>query len=403
MIILSIETSCDETAVSLVRAEGGLESPNFTVLGNALYSQAMLHAAYGGVYPNLAKREHAKNLVPLLKQALSHAFGNTPRHSALDTESMNAGFPLKAGMTEKITEILNKEHGLAEELLPILDTHTKPAGDEQIDMIAVTSGPGLEPALWVGISFAKALALAWDVPLMPTNHMKGHITSVLLNGKKKVQFPTLALLVSGGHTEIVLMSNWNTYETIGQTRDDAVGEAFDKVARMLELPYPGGPEISRLAQIAREKNLPIDITLPRPMLHSNDLDMSFSGLKTSVLYLLRDLRGNTTEITDGLKAQIAREFEDTVTEVLITKIVKALEETGATTLIIGGGVIANTYIRQAFEKLVQEKYNYLSLFIPDKSLATDNAIMIACAAYIDHLSGKKPEKDFRAEGNLKLA
>jgi N6-L-threonylcarbamoyladenine synthase len=365
-----------------------------------------VHAEYGGVFPTLAKREHAKNLVPLLKQTLEQAFHNHVRHSALDAESsIRLGFRLKAGMTEEkeksIVEILSKEQGLAEQILPFLEQYQKPA----IDMIAVTAGPGLEPALWVGISFAKALALAWDVPVAPTNHMKGHIASVLLNTTREVQFPALALLISGGHTEIVLARNWNEYEVIGQTRDDAVGEAFDKVARMLELPYPGGPEISKRAQASRDAGLQNKVILPRPMLHSDNLDMSFSGLKTSVLYLLRDLREHNTEITDELKANITREFEDAVTDVLVHKISKALEETGAQTLIIGGGVIANTHIREEFEKLVSKKCSYISLFIPEKAMATDNAIMIACAAYIDSLSNTnnaKPDLDFKAQGNMKF-
>jgi N6-L-threonylcarbamoyladenine synthase len=386
MIILSIETSFDETAVSVLRAEGNLDAPTFTVLGNALYSQAVLHAEYGGIYPTLAKHEQRKNILPLLKDALSQAFpGNGP------------GFPLQAGMTEKIEEILSKEEGLAEQALPFLEGHEKPP----VDLITVTAGPGLEPALWVGISIAKALGAAWGIPVAPTNHMKGHIASVLLTNTRPIIFPALALLISGAHTEIVLVSSWSEYEVIGLTRDDAVGEAFDKVARMLELEYPGGPKISKLAAASREQKLFKKIILPRPMIHSDNLDMSFSGLKTSVLYVLRDLRESNTEITQELKSDIAREFEDAVTEVLVKKTIKALEETGAQTLIIGGGVIANTHIREAFEKLMTEKYTYVELFIPERAMATDNAIMIACAAYIDHLSSKKYEKDFKAEGNMR--
>lgn len=400
MIILSIETSCDETAVSIVRAEGGLDSPSFTVLGNALFSQIALHAQYGGVLPNLAKREHAKNLIPLLE--------NTLKESNFLTKYETRSMKYEESKTVEITKILEKENGLAEQLIPFLETYEKPA----VDMIAVTSGPGLEPALWVGISFAKALSLAWNIPVVPTNHMKGHVASVLLtqqsavNSQKTterwIKFPAIALLISGGHTEIVHIEKWGSYVILGQTRDDAVGEAFDKVARMLGLPYPGGPEISRLASQARElRNSRYEIRLPRPMIHSNDLDFSFSGLKTAVLYTIRDL---TTELTDDIKMEIAREFEDAVVDVLISKTEKALIESGAQTLIIAGGVVANKKIREAFTECIKEKYPDIALYIPDKELSTDNAVMIAMASYIEtliHPDVLKKIEVIAAQGNLK--
>src|SRR3989344_357478 len=195
MIVLGIETSCDETAISVVEASGDLESLSFRLLGSAIHSQVDMHALYGGVYPNLAKREHIKNLPIVYKQALENA---------------------------NISE-------------------------EKIEMIAVTVGPGLEPALWTGIKFAEELGKRLNIPVVGTNHMLGHVASVLFNNEK-IEFPALALLISGGHTELVVLNSWIDKKKIGETVDDAVGEAFDKVARMLGLPYPGGPEISILAE-----------------------------------------------------------------------------------------------------------------------------------------------------------
>lgn len=409
MLILGIETSCDETAVCIVSATGDIASPSFSVLGNALNSQIKIHEQYGGVFPALAKREHSKNIVPLFIETLKQAklFLKTETHIS----------PEKIGT---LKTLLDREPELFTHLKEHIFQIEKPA----IDAIAVTVGPGLEPALWVGINFARALSLLWDIPIIPVNHMEGHIVSVLVNRNEIVDdqfskilnsnsetkdhklstnnspilFPALALLISGGHTELILIETWGKYANIGQTRDDAVGEAFDKVARMLGLPYPGGPAISALAEKARNsevKNYP----LPRPMLHTKDFDFSFSGLKTAVLYLTQELK----VLTEKDKEAIAREFEDAVTEVLVTKTKKALEHYGAQTLIIGGGVIANTHIRKAFESLVVE-YPHVELFFPTLALSTDNAVMIACAGYMQHLT-KTPHTHATpliAKGNLSL-
>lgn len=401
MRILSIETSCDETAVSIVEASGGLEKPVFAILGNSLFSQVELHKEYGGVFPNLAKREHAKNLVPLLIKTLTEA-------SLVESSQQ-----LVAGENtwEEIQKILEKEYGLYELFKDALEKIATPG----IDVIAVTSGPGLEPALWVGISFARALSKLWNIPAIGVNHMEGHITSVLLNGSdgdknnelvitnnaKGVQFPALALLISGGHTELVETRAWGQYSIIGQTRDDAVGEAFDKVARLLGLPYPGGPEISRLAQTARESQIPQTVTLPRPMIHSGNLDFSFSGLKTAVLYYIRD----HGELSETDKSDIAREFEDAVVDVLLTKTIEALEQTGAQTLIIAGGVIANKKIREEFA-LLEKEYPDLHILTPEFKHATDNSIMIASAGYIQTLLYPDlltRERQIIAEGNLSFS
>ncbi len=386
MKIMGIETSCDETAVCIIEAIGSLEKPQFKVLGNALFSQVKLHEQYGGVFPMLAKREHVKNIIPLFKKALEEAGLNTPAirkaqdHISLEKEKI-------------IKEILAREKDLIEPFLELIKSIEKP----DIDAIAVTAGPGLEPALWVGISFAQALGAAWSIPVLPTNHMEGHIMSVLLKSTIQPQFPALALLISGGHTELVLIKNWFEYEVIGQTRDDAVGEAFDKVARLLSLPYPGGPEISKLAQEARTENINPSISLPRPMLKSPDLDFSFSGIKTAVLYAIKKI----PELTPEIKKEIALEFENAVTEVLVSKTKKALELHQIKTLILGGGVTANAFIRENFKQLVDE-YPEVALLVPEVAMSTDNAVMIAIAGYLNFKAEKAISGPIKATGNLSL-
>ncbi|MBI2100339.1 MAG: tRNA (adenosine(37)-N6)-threonylcarbamoyltransferase complex transferase subunit TsaD [Candidatus Vogelbacteria bacterium] len=379
MKILAIETSCDETAISVVAASGGFKKPQFKVLSHLISSQVKLHAPYGGVVPSLAKREHSKNLIPLLATAL--------RELRLYKASS-----VQHPMLDKIPKILSREPELLKQLLELIPTISVP----KIDAIAVTYGPGLEPALWVGINFARALSLAWNKPLIPVNHMEGHIYSPLLEPKTYNLFPALALLISGGHTELVLVKDWLKYQVIGQTRDDAVGEAFDKVARLLDLPYPGGPALAKLAD--KNGKHPMFAKFPRPMIHSGDFDFSFSGLKTAVLYLVKKLG----KVDDKTKAAIAREFQDAVIEVLVAKTSKAIEHYNPKTLIIGGGVIANTALREKFDELVAKKYPNVKLLIPDFQLATDNATMIALAAYF-HIFKKKPgPKNIVARGTLSL-
>ncbi len=388
MKILSIETSCDETAVSIVEAEGVAESPSFEVLGNALFSQAKLHEKYGGVFPTLAKREHAKNLTPLLLKALEEA----NELKELGKENFKN--------EKEIENILAKEHGLFQDFKKYLEKIDKP----KVDVIFVTNGPGLEPALWVGISFALALGKLWDIPVVPVNHMEGHIASVLVNSNESsVQFPALALLISGGHTEIVYIEKVHKYKILGKTVDDAVGEAYDKTARMLGLPYPGGIEISKLAQYADEKDLPRVAKLPRPLIHSKNYNFSFSGLKTAVLYYLRDNFGDK-ELSLEEKSDIAREVDEAILEVLTVKTKRALDENPVKTLIVAGGVIGNPKLREAFMNLEKE-YNELKVRIPEKTLSTDNSIMIACAGYIKLCL--EPDlltypQQIRANGNLEL-
>ena len=373
MKILSIETSCDETSIAILGAEGGAANASFKVLAHEIASQVALHIPFGGVYPALAKREHKKNLPVLLEKIL------------------------------------------------------KKAKVKKVDTIAVTSGPGLEPALWTGIVFAQELARKWKVPLIPVNHMEGHIFSVFGNRKKfqipNIKFPILALLVSGGHTELVLVKKWMDYKIIGETLDDAVGEAFDKVARMLGLPYPGGPEISKLAERARnsrERSLGrrdgagqrkfsaenfraesagiSGFSLPRPMLKSKDFNFSYSGLKTAVFYLIRDLG----KLNKKTKAEIALEFENAAIECLTYKTQKATEKYKIKTLVVGGGVAANRHLRRELKKITGKK---IKLLFPTKELSTDNSLMIRIAGYLNYVKNKKKTPkigSIKANGNLRL-
>ena len=388
MIILSIETSCDETAVSVVRATGDFPDATYELLGNALFSQVDIHREYGGVFPILAKREHAKTLVPMLAQALEEA------------ELLESGTTSAPG---GLAELLVREPALAEALQDFFAKYEVP----EIDVIAVTSGPGLEPALWVGVNFAKALALAWDVSVIPVDHMEGHILASVFDVERddqlaKITFPAIALLISGGHTELILMRDWGQYEKVGQTRDDAVGEAFDKVARLMGLPYPGGPEISKLAGQARADELPpFKADLPRPMLQSGDLDFSFSGLKTAVRYAIAD-----QELSDTDKAALARDFEDAVAEVLVKKAATAVEQHHAKTLIIGGGVSANQHLRHEFHRHFTAEYPDAAVYFPDPQLSTDNSVMIALAGHAKldtRLASQAAVDLIRAEGNRTLA
>lgn len=349
MRIIAIETSCDETGIALVEGQKTQDGFVFTTHKAALLSQAHLHAEYGGVYPNLAKREHEKNL-PLLWEQFK---------------------------------------------------------DEPADAMAVTMGPGLEPALWQGIEFAKKVATERDLPLIPVNHMEGHfISSMVRTGRlEHVALPALCLLISGGHTEFALMEEWFKYRIVGETLDDAVGEAFDKVARMLGLPYPGGPHISKHATAARERGLKSAITLPRPMIGSNSCDVSFSGLKTAALYALRD-RGGVQALSADEVSAFTAELEDAIGDVLVSKTRRALQETGARTFVIGGGVAANRYLREKLEALVLDEFPDVELRLPELAITGDNAIMIAQAALARELCGVEraaaPE-GLRAVGNLSIA
>jgi len=402
MRVLAIETSCDETAVAILECSGDIDGADFSVMGNALYSQAAQHAAYGGVYPNLAKREHQANLAPLAREALKHAgmlAEVRPRENSTTT----------ANCSSAVTNIQNAQ--FQQDIQEFLETTQKPA----VDIIAVTRGPGLEPALWAGINFAEALGRAWRLPIVGIDHMEGHIVSALLKpadservtgdsrvsvtyNLKPVTFPILALLISGGHTELVLMKKWFEYRTVGKTRDDAVGEAFDKVARLLSLPYPGGPKIAELATQSRKRGMHNPFSFPSPMTGSETCDFSFSGLKTSVLYTMKKIDG----LSDMEREHIAEAFENAAKDALVIQTRKALQRETAQTLVIAGGVSANQTIRRAFERMIREEFPHMALMSPHHSLTGDNAIMIGATAYLRKTSGKSFEGEMIAQGKLTL-
>lgn len=332
MTILAIETSCDETAIAVLDISG---PGSIVVRSNIVSSQIKIHAEYGGVVPNLAAREHVKNINHVFETALK-----------------------KAGITD-----FSKE----------------------IDLMAVTHGPGLGPALLVGISFAKTIAMTHEKPLIGVNHMRGHMYSNWLGPEFSVsslQFPVLHLVVSGGHTELVLMNDYEEFKLIGETMDDAVGEAFDKVARLLELGYPGGPAISARAEQFSVSSLQFPIKFPRPMTHSKDYNFSFSGLKTAVLYKIRDLKESGIEINDAVTNEIAHAFQEAAIDVLIQKTFRAAKELGANAVMLSGGVSANKLLRDDFEKAARE--NGLRYSRPPMEYTTDNAVMIAVAGYFAH-------------------
>lgn len=393
MRILAIETSCDETAIALLEAQGDFANAELTVLGDALYSQVDVHREFGGVYPNLAKREHAANLVPLLVKALRDAGMYHEIEQPLSPEQVYA-----------LQELLTREPELFTQLISAVTLFAPP----DIDAIAVTRGPGLEPALWVGINFARALSYLWRVPLIGVDHMEGHILSGLARetdsgaltiASSDVTFPVLALLISGGHTELVLMRDWLSYEVLGATVDDAVGEAFDKVARLLDLPYPGGPEISKRAQEARERGDTAPFSLPTPMHNTDDYRFSYAGLKTAVRYRLDEMES----LSEKEVAAVARSFEDAATIPLVAKTQRALSAYTPGTLIVAGGVSANAYIREQIEHLVANEFPETELRIPPPRLSTDNAIMIGIAGYFRILAGERTKPaDLIADGNATL-
>ncbi len=377
MKILAIETSCDETAIALIEAKGGINpstgGPSIKILKNLVASQIKIHQPFGGVVPNLAKREHLKNLPILFNKILN------PK-----------------------SYILNS-----------------------IDLIAVTVGPGLEPALWTGINFAKDLYKELriknkELRIIGASHLEGHLYSFILNSKShayrqagkilnsKQIFPAIALIVSGGHTILVKMDSLVKYKKIGETRDDAVGEAFDKVARLLNLPYPGGPEIEKLAK----KGNPNAINFPRPMLNQKNYDFSFSGLKTAVLYFLRDNfpRQSALSPRSSAAADISAAFQQAAFDVLIKKTLRAVKEFNAKSIMISGGVAANKTLRKEFKKAMPtgrqaiKTLNSKSYILnPDLYITkypTDNAAMIAVAGYINYL--QKKNRRLTANGNLNL-
>lgn len=348
MRVLAIETSCDETALALMTCTGGLSNPKFEVHKSLIASQISVHRPFGGVVPNLAKREHLRHL-PLLFEEMQ-----------------------------------------------------KTIGKKKIDIVAVTVGPGLEPALWTGIGFAKAIHKKHfpKAKLIGVNHMEGHLFSFLLSEQKKTKttdtfsisnlksvFPAIGVVVSGGHTMLIKMESLTKWKRLGETRDDAIGEAFDKVARVLKLPYPGGPEIEALAKKGNSRA----IAFPRPMIGSPDYEFSFSGIKTSVLYYMRDN-------LDANPADVAASFQQAAVDVMVKKTEKAVRQFDARSILLSGGVAANTALRASLASKADELH--ARFFAPSHAFNTDNAAMIGVAGYISHL--RKKNRRLTADANISL-
>lgn len=344
MKILAIETSCDETAIALIETDA---KNNICVLANLVSSQIETHRPFGGVVPFLAKREHEKNLPILFKKL------------------QVASYKL-----------------------------------QDLDLIAVTNGPGLAPCLWTGVNFAQKIAQELNKPLVGINHLKGHIFINIL--EHKLTFPVLSLIVSGGHTQLVFSKKLGQYQIIGETLDDAAGEAFDKVAKLLKLPYPGGPEISKLAT----KGNPSRFDFPRPMLNSKNFDFSFSGLKTSVLYLVNGMGASKKplKLTIQNKADVAASFEQAVVDVLIHKTILATKKLNPKTLVLGGGVAANKKLRETLELKFKTDFPKIECLLSPIAMTGDNALMIALAALAEYklLKPVKNVTDLKADANLRL-
>ena len=336
MKVLGIETSCDETGVAIYDSEVGL-------LADCLYSQVEIHAKYGGVIPELASRDHIRKTLPLIEEVIE-----------------------KAGIDAS-----------------------------EIEGVAYTAGPGLVGALLVGAAIGRTLGMAWDVPTIGVHHMEGHLLAPMLEPEPP-EFPFVALLVSGGHTQLVKVGGIGRYELLGESLDDAAGEAFDKVGKMLGLPYPGGPHVAKLAQ----RGYPARFNFPRPMINRPGLDFSFSGLKTYVRNTITSLRDESGELAEQDAADIARAFEEAVVNTLSIKCRRALEETGYKKLIIAGGVSANLRLREVLEEAMAKVDG--RLFYAQLKYCTDNGAMIAYAGCQRLLAGERDDLEIRAQPRWSL-
>lgn len=336
MIVLGIETSCDETGVALYDSESGL-------LADCLYSQIEIHAKYGGVIPELASRDHIRKTLPLIREVVAEA------------------------------------------------------GIKQSDIggVAYTAGPGLVGALLVGAAIGRSLGMGWDVPTIGVHHMEGHLLAPMLESEPP-EFPFVALLVSGGHTQLVNVAGIGRYVLLGESLDDAAGEAFDKVGKMLGLPYPGGPHVAQLAQ----QGVAGKFAFPRPMTNRPGLDFSFSGLKTAVRTSIAEVSDSQGGLEEQQRADIARGFEDAVVATLAIKCNRALQQTGLQTLIIAGGVSANLQLREVLQQTVAK--NNAKLFYAQPRFCTDNGAMIAYAGCQRLLAGQHDDLEIRAQPRWSL-
>lgn len=347
MLILGIDTSCDDTCVALLK----IKNLKLKILNNVISSQVKLHAKYGGVYPFLAKREHQKNLPAVFKKA------------------------------------------------------TKGINISKIDLIGTTIGPGLEPCLWQGVNFARDLAGKIKKPLMPVNHIEAHILVNLLSsidGSPKLLFPAICLVVSGGHTQLILMRNIGTYKLLGETRDDAAGECFDKVARILGLGYPGGPVVAKMAAKLKIQKSKFKVKLPRPMIYSGNYDFSFSGLKTAVLYDYRSRPPKLRESKEYIQ-EMCREVQQAIIDVLTHKTLKAAKNFKVKSIILGGGVAANQELQKQFKEKIKKELPHIEYLKPDTQFCTDNAVMVSIAAYFHRQEVKRVNwKKIEVDANLKI-
>lgn len=402
MKILAIETSCDETAIAIIET---YKNGSFKILSNLVASQIKIHKLFGGVVPILAKREHQKNLIPLFLKSLKESDLLNSKFKILNSKQ------IQTAKFKKIQFILEREP----DLLKNFQKNILPLKKPEIDLIAVTSGPGLEPALWTGVNFARALSYWFNIPLIEVNHIEGHIASnwfkpigEISKSKfltSKQTFPAICLVVSGGHTILILMKGFLKYKILGETLDDAAGEAFDKVAKMLNLAYPGGPIVAKMATKFKIQNSKSKIILPRPMINSKNFNFSFSGLKTAVLYKIRDLKKEKQNIKK-LIPLICKEFQQAVIDVLISKTLKAAKLYKTKSIMISGGVSSNKELRNQFKKQIRKNLPNTLYFIPETKYCTDNALMIGITAYFKYKKfGKKILKNWKnlkVDANLKL-
>jgi len=393
MRILAIETSCDDTCLAIVEASEK-KRLNFKILSNVVSSQIKIHKKWGGVWPSLAKREHQRNLVPILKQAL------------MESRLLNSKFKIQNSKLQlkiqKLEKILEREPDLLRNLAKFLKKYKKP----KIDLIAITVGPGLEPCLWTGVNFAKALGFFWNLKILPMNHIEAHIYANFLNQNLKSISPAICLVVSGGHSQLILMGSHGKYQILGETRDDAAGECLDKIARILGLSYPGGPVIAKKAAKIKSdlcklrSKGKLKIKLPRPMFYSKDYDFSFSGLKTAVFYLIKKLR----KISEKEIVSISAETQQSIIDVLIKKTLKATRDYNAKSVILGGGVSANDELRRQFQSIIENQKLRKKFLVPQKKLCTDNALMVGICAYY-HWLKKKGEswEKIKVDANLRIS
>jgi len=385
MKILAIETSCDDSCIAIAECSAS----KFKLLSNLISSQIEIHRKWGGVYPALARREHQKNLTPLLAQALKEI--NALKNSKLE---------IRNSQLKELKNILEREEILFKKLIKFLNKYEKP----KIDLIAITIGPGLDPCLWTGVNFAKALAYYWNMPIIGINHIEAHIFAndklSIINNKKNL--PALALIVSGGHTQLILIKKLGDYKILGETRDDAAGEAFDKIARILGLDYPGGPAIAA-AVFSKKKNNKIIVKLPRPMLNTKDYDFSFSGLKTAVLYDYKKRAKKERESKQYVQI-MAGEAQQAIIDVLIKKTIKAAKDYKVKSILLGGGVTANKELRKQFQQRIKKENSRFKLYISSPEYCTDNAAMVAVTACFKTIKGQTLDnwQNIKAQPNLRI-